>query len=464
MKRGVHISAPLVVALLPAVVLGLGCGDGPASPPSATGHDHTRELAAVRDFLSSADLRRRQLTESLVDHDNGYARLRLRHYATPDGRWESLEVWNPPTRPLRRDDIGAFADAPYRRTAATDQPVVSAAELARRPADWSHDELLDLGRRAFWTYPLQVDMLTGATTDSRASLERYGLWIDERRDRVGGLVRVRLPHEREGFAKTCATCHASHASRPSRPTDAASDRPEVVAGRANADFDRGALLARRHTGLPAADWGPGRIDVTPDGLDNPTAIPDLRPLRYQSHLHAAATLRNSLPALAVRIDTLLITSLNRQFRPPRIVSAALAYYLWHLSSPEADRSAAPAGSPTDGSLTDRGRDLFDQHCDHCHHPDGTTAAPVLIERVGTDRTAGDSPTRGTGRYRIPSLRGVAHRAQYLHTGAFRSLEAMFDPARLDEHPGHRWGTDLPQQDRRALLSYLRRLRPASGPP
>ena len=71
----------------------------------------------------------------------------------------------------------------------------------------------------------------------------------------------------------------------------------------------------------------GTVDVTSDDADNPVSITDLRPIRYQKYLHHTGMIHNSLPALAVRIETLAITSSSESVRPPRKIAAALALYL-----------------------------------------------------------------------------------------------------------------------------------------
>ena len=38
--------------------------------------------------------------------------------------------------------------------------------------------------------------------------------------------------------------------------------------------------------------------------------------------------------------------------------------------------------------------------------------------------------KGTGYYKVPSLKGVWYRGRYLHDGSLTTLEEMFDPARL----------------------------------
>ncbi|HJL14693.1 MAG TPA: c-type cytochrome [Sandaracinaceae bacterium LLY-WYZ-13_1] len=403
------------------------------------------DLARGRRYVDERAFRRAALEGSLVDPDNGYATLRLDRYATeasgePTG-WDARPVWNPPVRPLTADDVGAFVEHPERPSTEAEgslAPVFDAAELA-----WTEEALRALGRRAFETFPVQLSASVGAATDAEGSLARYGLWVDDR-ERVGGLVRVRLGDGSERFAVTCATCHA----RPD--ADGA-----LVHGATNHRFDWGAVAHRDalRRGRPAEDvahllaWGPGQVDVTPDDRDNPTAITDLRAVRHQPLLHWAGTLENDLVALAIRLETLIVTSMGESVRPPREVAFALALYLWRMG--EAGAAGDAAGEP-------EGAALFDRHCASCHGADGSVArARVPLAQVGTEPSVGESATRGTGHYRVPSLWGVAGRTQLLHDGRVDSLEALLDPARLDTVPGHAWGTSLDADERAALIRFAR---------
>ena len=81
--------------------------------------------------------------------------------------------------------------------------------------------------------------------------------------------------------------------------------------------------------------------------------------------------------------------------------------------------------------------------------------------------------RGTGSYKIPSLKGVWYRGPFEHNGSVAALEDWFDPRRLSEHyipmgfrgvgvkyravNGHPFGLDLSVQDRQALIAFLNTL-------
>lgn len=306
---------------------------------------------------------------------------------------------------------------------------------------WSRDAVLELGRRAFESYPLRVAPEYELALTSAGAADEYGLWVDDR-GRLGGLVAVESDVGPPLVATTCASCHGRV------------DQGRLVHGAGSPVLDQGIMFHRYRTAnqpMPPPDalldWGPGHVDPTEDGMDNPTGIPDLRPVRYQNHLNAAATLRNSLMALTVRTETLLITGAGTTRRPPREVAFAIAYYLWSLGEPAepGELSAAEA----------RGRDYFALTCARCHHADGTSAAPVELAEVGTDPATGLSPFRGTGYYRIPSLYKVADRQRLLHRSFLGSLEEMFDPDRQDAVPGHPFGLDLTDAERADLLAFVR---------
>lgn len=370
-------------------------------------------------YLHDASYRRDQLQESLVNPRNTYSQRRLTRYQT----WNELPEWNPPVSPLLASGVtDAFA------------PVFS--ERAR----WTLESLTELGGEAFHRYPVQLDDAVELATTELPLAERYGMWRTSD-GRLGGLVHVETPGNGTKVALTCSTCHA-------RIEDGV-----LVDGATNSAFDWGGLIhetqRRRLGGAPGEllDWGPGRVDVTSDAISNAAAIVDLRPVRYQNHLHSAGTVKNSIVALALRIETLLITSNAEATRPPREVALGLALYLWSLGA----KSIAADEPPPDP----RGQSLFAESCAGCHHRDGTTSDPVPIEEVGTDPLVGLSPERTTGFYRIPSLWAVADRTPLLHDGSIATLESLFNPDRLTTVQGHEFGLDLTADDRHTLISYIK---------
>lgn len=405
-------------------------------------------------FLTDGAQRRAALLGSLWFRDNDYAQLRLARYASPgDESWDRLPEWLPVSAPLRSGP------------AAVPQPLPL-------PAGGSAAELLaalrSLGEAAFFDYPAQLVGGFELALRSPALLAAYGLWqgraptdAADAAPRLGGLLRVELPGgSGTALALSCASCHAREAGE------------QVEPGRPAERLDIGALAqdqAPPGVELAQGRWGPGRVDVSPDGADNPVAIPDLRVVAAQRYLHHEATLRSDpggpqdligqlgLPlGLAVRIETLLITTLSQQRRPPPLVALGLAVYLRSL--------LPPPGPPGSG----RGQELFAAHCQRCHVPPDYAGEPVALAELGTDPAAGRSRERGTGTYRTPTLRAVAQRPALLHDGRLRDLAALLDPARLaadykgalhGDGPvaGHRYGLSLTSDERVALIEFLQTL-------
>ncbi|HEX8954035.1 MAG TPA: hypothetical protein VF945_19405, partial [Polyangia bacterium] len=87
-----------------------------------------------------------------------------------------------------------------------------------------------------------------------------------------------------------------------------------------------------------------------------------------------------------------------------------------------------------------------------HAPPSFAGGLVPLAVVGTDPAVALSSDRGTGAYRVPSLRGVSTRGRLLHDGSVADLGALFDPGRTVA--GHRFGLELPAADRDALVAYL----------
>jgi hypothetical protein len=93
--------------------------------------------------------------------------------------------------------------------------------------------------------------------------------------------------------------------------------------------------------------------------------------------------------------------------------------------------------------------------------------------VGTDPNLALRTRKGTGYYKVPSLKGVWYRGRYTHDGSVATLEEMFDPDRVkDTHvpagwrplgsethaiKGHEFGLRLEPAEREALIAFLRTL-------
>jgi len=162
---------------------------------------------------------------------------------------------------------------------------------------------------------------------------------------------------------------------------------------------------------------------------------------------------------------------------------ALAQFIYSLAPP-------PNPNRRDAAAV-RGETVFAASgCARCHTPPLYTAnklvpAPgftppadhlakydILNERVGTDPALTMTTRRGTGYYKIPSLKGVWYRGPFEHSGSVATLEDWFDPRRLrDDYvptgfkglaptravPGHPYGLSLSATDRAALIAFLKTL-------
>jgi mono/diheme cytochrome c family protein len=160
---------------------------------------------------------------------------------------------------------------------------------------------------------------------------------------------------------------------------------------------------------------------------------------------------------------------------------ALALYIYSLEPPKNP-------NPVD-DLARRGQKVFAQQgCAACHTPPlytnnkltpatGFTVPPdlrrtddIMDVSVGTDPTLALKTRRGTGFYKVPSLRGVWYRNAFGHGGWVDTLEEWFDPARVksDYVPkgywmqpgpveGHEFGLKLTPEDRKALIAFLKTL-------
>lgn len=160
---------------------------------------------------------------------------------------------------------------------------------------------------------------------------------------------------------------------------------------------------------------------------------------------------------------------------------ALALYLYSLKPP-------PNPNKFDATAR-RGQQVFQQQgCHNCHTPplytsnkltpaagfkipeDLRKTDDILPISVGTDPTLALETRRGTGFYKVPSLRGVWYRNAFGHNGWADTLEEWFHPGRtrdgyIPKRPtfnpgpirGHEFGLTLNPADRAALIAFLKTL-------
>ncbi|HXG93812.1 MAG TPA: hypothetical protein VNN73_15815 [Blastocatellia bacterium] len=146
------------------------------------------------------------------------------------------------------------------------------------------------------------------------------------------------------------------------------------------------------------------------------------------------------------------------------------------------------------ALAARGKKVFESEgCAMCHTPplytnnmlipvDGFT--PPKDERtaqlqilkgmtINTDPNLALKTRKGTGYYKVPSLKGLWYRGLIEHSGSIASLEDWFDSKRLKDDyipsgwkgpgvkaravRGHEFGLDLSAEDKRALIAFLKTL-------
>jgi hypothetical protein len=163
---------------------------------------------------------------------------------------------------------------------------------------------------------------------------------------------------------------------------------------------------------------------------------------------------------------------------------ALAQFIYSLQPPK--------NPYTVDAQARKGQAVFArERCGTCHTPplytnNRLTPAPgfqtppghvarfdVMPRSVETDPGLALRTRRGTGYYKVPSLKGVWYRGPFEHSGSVATLEDWFDPRRLrDDYvptgfkgygvktravKGHEFGLGLSQGDKSALIAFLKTL-------
>ena len=232
----------------------------------------------------------------------------------------------------------------------------------------------------------------------------------------------------------------------------------------------------------------------------PPRIPDLIGVKDRRYLDASGLVRHRSVGDLMRYAALNqggdLLSQYGSFRPkdlpdPKSQSRysdaqlyALSLFIYSLTPPRNP-------NPFDATAA-RGKDVFERAgCATCHTPPlytnnkltpapGFTVPPttpaaddVLRVSVGTDPRLTLQTRRGTGYYKVPSLKGVWYRGPFEHNGSVASLEDWFDPGRLKDDyvptgfrgagvktravTGHAFGLNLSPADRAALIAFLKTL-------
>ena len=257
------------------------------------------------------------------------------------------------------------------------------------------------------------------------------------------------------------------------------------------DAEYSSLIAEERNGGAITRWN--------GSLLFPTKIPDLIGFKDRKYIdHTATHLHRDIGDL-MRYAAQVTFAEMTDFGPHRMLSAetkrvraripdeplyALALYIYSLKPP-------PNPNPFDENARVGQKVFAREGCPNCHTPplytnnkltlaqgfappkDKPASIDILQVSVGTDPGLALSTRKGTGYYKIPSLKGVWYRGHYLHDGSVASLEEMFDSDRLrDTHVpggysppgtrsrairGHEFGLKLNTIERSQLIAFLRTL-------
>jgi hypothetical protein len=259
------------------------------------------------------------------------------------------------------------------------------------------------------------------------------------------------------------------------------------------------MTAAEYESLRIAHGRSGGVPRWNGSIFYPAKIPDLIGIKDRKYIdHTATHLHRDIGDL-MRYAALVSFAESAEFGSYRVLSPttkrvtarrsdealyALALYIYSLEPPRNPNrfdQRAQAGQKI----------FMREGCPACHTPPLYTSnkltlasgfAPpgaipptldVMRVSVGTDPSLALETRKGTGYYKIPSLKGLWYRGRYLHHGAVASLEEMFDPDRLkDTHVpggwrpfgsetwairGHEFGLGLRPDEREQLIAFLRTL-------
>ncbi|RAW02181.1 hypothetical protein DQQ10_06470 [Pseudochryseolinea flava] len=152
---------------------------------------------------------------------------------------------------------------------------------------------------------------------------------------------------------------------------------------------------------------------------------------------------------------------------------ALTQYIYSLKAPRNPERSSKA-------VLKKGASIFKREgCVTCHTPplytnNKLTPAngfeppvnhfkkyDIFNVSVGTDSTSTLYTRRGTGYYKIPSLRNIWMHDAFFHHGELSTLEDVFNPVRLNRQvrpvKGHPFGLSLSEEDKTALIAFLKSL-------
>src|SRR5215510_3618131 len=274
-------------------------------------------------------------------------------------------------------------------------------------------------------------------------------------------------------------------------------KPDPMAGLDQMSLDQ---MAEWHAAIP-----PGVIARHGSSPFYPTQVPDLIGVKDRKYLdHTGLQLHRSIADMmrysalnqgadllasygefipcARDLRTMPDPSTQRRYSDEQLY--ALALYLYSLKPPANPNKFDAAAA--------RGQKVFNREgCAVCHASpfytnnkltpvdgfnvpaDHLKKYDILPLSVGTDPALALKTRRGTGYYKVPSLRGVWYRSPLEHNGSVTTLEEWFDARRLrdDYVPTgfkgagvktravkfHEFGLQLSAEDKRALIAFLKTL-------
>jgi hypothetical protein len=217
-------------------------------------------------------------------------------------------------------------------------------------------------------------------------------------------------------------------------------RDEQLKATTKAEYDATIAAIVRGGGVPR--WN--------GSLDYPAKIPDLIGIKDRKYIdHTATHLHRGIGDL-MRYAALVSFAETTDYGPHHILAEstarvrarlsdealyALATYIYSLRPP-------PNPNPVDEQAV-AGQQIFaGEGCARCHTPplytsnkltlaqgfDPPSDAPATLDilrvSVGTDPGLALNTRKGTGYYKVPSLKGVWYRGHYLHDGSMASLDEV----------------------------------------
>lgn len=370
-------------------------------------------------YVTDRAWRREVLEDALWRPDLPYSRSLLSAYALPEGGWDLLPLQSSRTALFTRADADALTRGEPLR--------IDDARAFAVPATPDGGDAIEaaLGAEVFARLPMRADAWLDWLAGRPELWPQVGLSVNAA-GAVRGLVRFADAEGRVRVGLTCAGCHAG----------------DDVPGRGDRHLDlgHGRALYGAARGLDTdtlETWGPGRVDVTDTDSDDPTAIPDLFHVGRATHLnHSGVVQVTSRSTLAVRFETQFVQGHRMRTRPERRLMWALATFVSGLGE---DSAVGPAPA------------VFTARCAGCHDPARAFGGDLVeADALAVDPAVANDPERGTGAYKVPTLRGVSRNAPYLHDGSQPDLPALLAA-------GHPFGDTLPAAERAELLRFLNTL-------